>query len=88
MMKSRRSKWTGHIARMKKGRSALKMLTSKPTRKNPLGRPRHRLEDKVRMDLEEIGVDVENWVDWAQGKEYFRTLVNSTLNLWVRGTSN
>ena len=51
-IKSRRLRWAGHLARMKKGRSALKILTRKPTGKMPLGRPRRRWEDNVRMDLE------------------------------------
>ena len=47
-------KWAGHVARMEKNRSALKMLTGKPTGKRPLGRPRRRWEDNIRMDLEVI----------------------------------
>ena len=46
-------RWTGQIARMEEGRSALKMLTGKPTEKRPLGRPRRRWEDSIRVDLEE-----------------------------------
>ena len=56
----------------------------KPTGKRPLGRPRHRWEDNVRMDLEEIGVNAGNWVDSAQDTNYYwRALVNAALNLWV-----
>ena len=54
--KSRRLTWTGHIARMEEGRSAFKILTRKPTGKSPLGRPRRRWEDNIRIDLEEIGI--------------------------------
>ena len=54
MIKSRRLRWTGHVARMEEGRSAFKMLTGKPNRKRPLGRPRCRWEDNIRVDL--------NWV--------------------------
>ena len=45
--------------------------------------PRRRWEDNIRMDLEEIGINVENWVDSAQNKDYWRVLVNAALNLWV-----
>ena len=51
VIKSRRLKWAGLIARMEEGRSAFKILTGKPTGKRPLGRPRRRLEDNIRMDL-------------------------------------
>ena len=60
---TRRLRWAGHVARMEEGRSAFKILTVKPTGKRPLGRPRRRLEDNIRMTLEEIGINVGNWVD-------------------------
>ena len=68
---------------MEEGRSAFKNLTGKPTGKRPLGRPRHRWEDNIRMDLEEIGNNVGNWVDSAQDRNYWRALVNPALNLRV-----
>ena len=52
MIKSRRLRWTGHVARMEKSRSAFIILTGKPRGKRPLERPRHRWEDNIRMDLE------------------------------------
>ena len=54
VIKCRRLRWAGHVARMEEGRSAFKILTGKPTVKIPLGRPRRRWEDNIRMDLEEI----------------------------------
>ena len=63
VIKSRRFRWAGHVARMEEGRSAFKILTGKPTGKRPLGRPRRRCEDDVRMDLEKIGINAGNWVD-------------------------
>ena len=51
--------------------------------KGPLGRPRHRWEDNIRMDLEEIGINAGNWVDLAQDRDYWRALVNAALNLQV-----
>ena len=58
-------------------------LTGKPTGKRPLGRPRHRWEDNIRMDLEEIGINAGNWDDSAQDRDYWRALVNAALNLRV-----
>ena len=78
MIKSRRFRWAGHVARMEESRSAFKMLTGKPTGKRLLGRPRRRWED-----LEEIGVNAGNWVDSAQDRDYWKALVNAALNLRV-----
>ena len=68
---------------MEEGRSAFKILTGKPTGKRPLGRPRRRWEDNIRMDLEEIGMNAANWVDSALERNYWRALVNVALNLRV-----
>ena len=70
MIKSRRLSWAEHVARMEEGWSTFKMLTGKPTGKRPLGRPRRRWEDNIRMDLEEIGINAGNWVDSAQDMDY------------------
>ena len=72
---------------MGKGRNAFKIVTFKstgkltgtPTGKRPLGRPRIRWEDNIRMDLEEIGINAGNWVDSAQDRDYWRALVNASL---------
>ena len=68
---------------MEEGRSAFKILTGKPTGKRPLGRPKHRWEDNIRMDFEEIGINTGNWVDLAENRDYWRALVNTALNLQV-----
>ena len=83
VIKSRRLRWSGHVTRMEEGRSAFKILTGKPTGKRPLGRPRLRWEDSIRMDLEEIGINARNWVDSAQDRNYWKALVNAALNLRV-----
>ena len=83
MIKSITLRWAGHVARMEEGRSAFKILTGKHTEKRPLGRPRHRWEENIRMDLEEIGINAGNWVYWAQDRNYWRALVNAALNLRV-----
>ena len=80
---SRRLRWAGHIARLEKGRSAFKILTGKPTGRRHLGRPRRRWEDNIRMDLEEIGTKAGKWVDSAKDRNYWRALVNASLNLRV-----
>ena len=68
---------------MEEGRSAFKILTGKLRGKRPLGRPRRRLEDIIRMDLEEIGINAGNSVDSTQDRDYWRALVNAALNLRV-----
>ena len=68
---------------MEEGRGAFKNLTGKPTGKRPLGRPRRRWEDNIRMDLEEIGINAGDGVDSAQDRNYWRALVNAALNLRV-----
>ena len=83
MIKSRRLRWVGHVARMEEGKSAFKILTGTTTGKRPLGRSRHRWEDNIRMDLKEIGINTRNWVDSAQDRDYWRALVKVELNLRV-----
>ena len=61
----------------------LKILIGKPIGKRPLGRPRRRSEDNIRMDLEEIGINAGSWVDSALDRDYWRALVNAALNLRV-----
>ena len=77
MIKSRTLRWV----RIEEGRSAFKILTDKPTGKRPLGRPRCRWEDNIRMDLEERGINAGNWVDSAQDRVYWGALVNAALDL-------
>ena len=73
----------GHVARMKEGRSAFKILTGKPTRKRPLERSRPRWEDNIRKDLKEIGINAGNWINSAQEMGYWRAYVNAALNFRV-----
>ena len=83
VIKSRRLRWAGHVARMEKGRNTFNILTGTLTEKRPLGRPKQRWEDNIRMDLKEIGINTRNWVDSAQDRYYWRALVNAALNLRV-----
>ena len=66
---------------MEDGKSAFKILTSTPTGKRSLGRPRRRWEDNIRMDLKEIGINTRNWADSAQNWDFWRALVKEALNL-------
>ena len=68
---------------MEEGSNAFKILTGKPTGKRPLGRPRRRWEENIRMDHERIGINAGNWVDSAQDMNYWIALVNAALNLRV-----
>ena len=72
MIKSRRLRWAGHVVRMEEGKGVFKILTGIPTGKRPLGKPRRRWEDNIRMDLEEIGISAGNWVDSTQDRDYWR----------------
>ena len=77
-IKSRRLSWAGPVVRMEEGRSAFKIFAGTPTR-----RPRRRWEDNIRMNLNERGIKMWNWVDSAQDRDYLSALVNATLNLRV-----
>ena len=82
MIKSRRLRWAGHVARMEEGRSAFKILTSNPKGKRPLGRPRRRWKGIIRIILKKLSINAGNWVDSAQDRDYRRALVNAALNLY------
>ena len=81
MIKFRKLRWREHLARKEESRSALKILTGTPAGKRPSGRPSRRWEDNIRMDLEEMGINMRNWVDSAQDRDYWSALVNTALNL-------
>jgi hypothetical protein len=71
------------VARMGEKRNACRILVGKPDGKRPLGRPRHRWVDNIKMDLREIGWDVVDWIDRDQDSDQWRALVNAVLNLRV-----
>jgi hypothetical protein len=83
VIKSRRMRWTGHVARMGEGRGAYRVLVGRPEGKRPLGRSRHRREDNIKMDLGEIGIDGTNWIRLAQDRVQWRAFVNTVMNLRV-----
>jgi hypothetical protein len=83
IIKSRRMRWTGHVARMGRKRNAYRLLEGKPEGKRPLGRPRRRWVDNIRIDLGEVGWGDVDWIGLAKDRNRWRALVNSVLNLRV-----
>jgi hypothetical protein len=83
MIKSRRVRWAGHAARLGEKRNAYRILEVTPEGRRPLGRPRHRLVDNIKMDLREIGWGGMDGIDLAQDRDQWRTLVNTVRNLRV-----
>jgi hypothetical protein len=83
MIKSMRMRWAGQVARKGEPRNAYRILVGKPEGKRPLGRPRHRWVDNIKIDLRQIGWDGMDWIDLAQDKDQWRALVNMVKNLWV-----
>jgi hypothetical protein len=69
MIKSRRIRWTGHVARMGEKRNSYMILVGNPERKRPLGRPRRKWVDNIKMDLREIRWDGMDWIDLAQNRD-------------------
>jgi hypothetical protein len=83
MIKSRRVRWMGHVARMGEKRNACRLLVGKPEGRRPLGRPRQRWVDNNRMYLVEIRWGGVDWIGLAQDRNRWRALVNSVMNLRV-----
>jgi hypothetical protein len=77
VIKSRRMRWAGHVTRMGEGRDVYRGLVGRPEGKRPLGRPGHRWEDNIRMDLREIGIDGVNWIRLAEDMLQWRVFVNT-----------
>jgi len=83
MIKSRRMGWAGHVAGMGEERGVYRVLVVKPEGKRPLGRPRRRWVDNIRMDLQEVGCGYMDWIGLAQDTDRWRTLVSAVMNLRV-----
>jgi len=71
------------VARMEQGRGVYRVLVGKPEGKRPLGRPRRRWENNIKMDLQEVGGDCEDWMELAQDRDRWRALVSAVMNLRV-----
>ena len=83
VIKSRRMRWAGHVARMGEGRSVYRVLVGKPEGRRPLGRPRRRWEDNIKMAVQEVGCGVMDWIELAPDRDMWRALVNAVMNLRV-----
>jgi hypothetical protein len=83
IIKSRRIRWMGHVARMGEKRNVYRLLVGKPEGKRPLGRLRRKWIDNIKMDLLEIVLNVVDWIGLDQDRYRWRALVNSVMNLWV-----
>jgi hypothetical protein len=80
---SRRMRWEGHMACMWEGRGVYRVLSRRPECKRRLGRPMHRWEDNIKMDLRETGVDGANWIWLARDRVQWQTSVNMVMKLQV-----
>jgi hypothetical protein len=83
VIKSRIMRWAGHVARMGEMKNAYKILVGKSEVKIPLGRPRRRWKDNIRMNLREIVWEVVGWIHLSQDRDQWRAVVNTIMNLWV-----
>jgi hypothetical protein len=80
---SRKIRWTGNVTRMGEKKNAYRSLVRKPEGKRPLGRPKRKWVDNIKMDLREIGGRVMDWIDLAQDRGQWRALENTVMNLRV-----
>jgi hypothetical protein len=83
VIKSRRMRWAGHVACMGGSRGVYRVLVGRPKGKRPLGRPRRKWEDNIKLDLREIGIDGKNWIQLAQERVMWLAFVNTVMNLQV-----
>jgi hypothetical protein len=82
MIKSRRMRWAVHIAHMGERRGAYRIFVGRPEGGRPLGRPRHRWEDNIKVDLQEVGWGDMDGVGLAENRDSWWTVVNVITNLW------
>ena len=78
--KSRRLRWTGHVARMEQFRNAYRVLVGKPESKSSLGRPRRRWEDNITMDLREVSCDPRDLLALAEDRDQWRAYVRAVMS--------
>jgi len=83
VIKSRRMRWAGHVACMGEERWVYRVLVGEPEGKRPLGRPRRRWVDNIRMDLQEVEYGYMDWIGLAQDRDNWRKLVSAVMNLRV-----
>jgi hypothetical protein len=83
VIKSKRMRWAGQVVCVEERRDVYRVLVRKPDEKRPLGRPRRRWEDNIKMDLQEVGCRGMDWIKLAQDVDRWRALVNVAMNLRV-----
>ena len=83
VVKSKRMRWAEHVARMGEGRGVYRVLVEKPEGQRPLGRPRRRWEDNIKMDLKEMEGSCGDWLELAQDRDRWRALVGTVRNFRV-----
>jgi len=83
VIKSRKMRWSGYVARMGERRGVYRVLVGKPVGKRPLKRTRHRWEDNIKMDFQEVGCGRMDWIELSQDRERWWELVNVVMSLWV-----
>jgi hypothetical protein len=83
VIKSRRMRWAGHVAHIGEGRCVYRVLVGRSEGKRPVGRPRHRWEDNIKMDLREIGIDGVNQIQLAWDRVQWQAFVNMVMNLEI-----
>ena len=82
VIKSRRMRWAGHVERVGRGgETCTGVLVGKPEEKRPLGRPRRKWEDNIKVDLQEVGCGIMDWIELAQERNRWRALMNEVMNL-------
>ena len=83
VIKSRRMRWAGHVARMGEGRGVYRVLVGKPEGRRQLGKPRRRWEDNIMMDLRVVECGCVGWMELAQDRDRWRALLSAVMNLRV-----
>ena len=83
VIKYRKMRWAGHVARMGERRGVYTVVVEKPEGKRPLGRLRLRWEDNIKMDLQQVGCGGMDWIELAQDRDSWRALVNAVTSLRV-----
>jgi hypothetical protein len=83
LIKSRKMRWAGHVARIGEGRGVYRVLIGGPEGKRPLRRPRRMWEDNIKMDVRGIGIDGANWIQLAQNRVQWQACVNTEMNFRI-----
>jgi hypothetical protein len=83
VIKSRKRRWARHVAHTGEERGVYRVLVGRLEGKRPLGKPRHRWEENIKMDLREIGIDGSKWIQLVQDRVQWRPFVNTVMNLRI-----